>query len=85
MDLESLGHAAATYQQDPRIISHGVLVVQAEKALAAGQRIPHEAKPALRLNGVAYFEADEIVAAIGWLAQHDAEEAKKAAEAVDNV
>jgi hypothetical protein len=75
MDLQSLGHAAATFQRDPRVISAGLLAVQADEAFAAGQPIPHEVRPALRLNGVPYFEADQIVAAIGWLAESDARQA----------
>jgi len=69
LDLESLGHAAATYQRDPREIAAAIAVVQAERAAAENRPIPHEAAPALSLNGVPYFQADEIVAAIGWLAQ----------------
>ena len=76
MELESLGHAAATYQRDPRLIKFALKVVQAEAALAAGKPIPGTATPALVLNGVPYFQADEIVAAIGWLAENDAKEAR---------
>jgi len=85
LDLQSLGHAAATYQRDPRAIQSALRVVQVEAAYAVNQPIPQEAKPTLRLNGVAYFEADEIVAAIGWLAENDAKEARAKAEAAGNV
>jgi hypothetical protein len=74
MELQSLSHAAAMYQRDPRQIEHGVLVVQAEAALAAKLPIPKAAAPALTLNGLKYFSADEIAKAIVWLKKHDAEE-----------
>ena len=67
MDLESLGHAAAAYQQDPRVI--------AACLKAVGVTEPH-----LRLNGVAYYRVDDIVSAIQHLATIDA---KAAAESVD--
>ena len=85
MDLQSLGHAAAMYQRDPRVIRSALAVVQAEKAAAAGTDIPHEATPVLTLNGVQYFAADEIVAALGWLTQRDAEKSRVRTEAAANV
>ena len=67
MDLQSLGHAAAMYQQDPRIIDASLTAVQAA--------------PQLILNGVRYFRVDDIVRALGWLAERDARESQaKAAE-----
>jgi hypothetical protein len=81
-DLMSLGHAAGTFQRDPRAIRAALAVVQAEAAYAAGEPIPHEAVPPLILNGVAYFAADEVVKAIGWLAENDAKEAKAAVAAM---
>lgn len=45
-NLQSLGHAAAIYQKSPKNIL---------KALDATK-----AAPVLRLNGVAYFNADDI-------------------------
>jgi hypothetical protein len=84
LDLESLGHAAATYQRDPRAIESALRVVQAEAAYAAGKAIPGAAIPALRLNGLPYFAADDIVAAIGWLAKSDAERLREKAEASAN-
>jgi len=80
-DLQSLGHAAATYQRDPRIIKSALAVVQAKSSLAANKPIPQEARPTLTLNGVAYFEANEIVKAIGLLAESDAQKAREKAEA----
>ncbi|NLF08215.1 MAG: hypothetical protein GX594_09580 [Pirellulaceae bacterium] len=77
LDLQSLGHAAATYQRDPRAIRAALRVVQAEAAVAVGKPIPPEACPALTLNGVPYFPADEIVKAIGTLAESDAENARR--------
>ena len=85
MDLQSLGYVAGIYQRDPRIIKSALAVVQAESAAKAGQPIPHEAQPSLILNGLSYFQADEVVSAIGWLAERDAEKARsKAVEAVGN-
>jgi hypothetical protein len=81
-NLQSLGHAAGIFQQDPRTIQAALVCVQAEKAEKAGQPISGEAKPALSLNGVAYFDADEIIDAIAWLAKRDAQ--KKRAEASAN-
>jgi hypothetical protein len=81
MDLESLGHAAATFQRDPRLIANALWAVQAEAAAAAARPIPHEATPTLRLNGIPYFLADEVVAAIGWMAKNDAEKLRAKAEA----
>jgi hypothetical protein len=73
-DLQTLGHAAAIYQRDPREIEAALLVVQAETAAAAGDPIPQRARPALRLNGLAYFVAAEIVAAVRWLAGREQQE-----------
>lgn len=81
-DLQSLGHAAATYQRDPREIAAALGVIQAERAAAENRPIPHEAKPALILNDVPYFGTDEIVLAIGWLAQRDAEKSREKAGAI---
>jgi len=64
-DLQSLGYAAATYQQDPRIIEAALSAVQGRRP----------AEPVLRLNGLAYFATDDVVQAIGWLAEHDARRA----------
>ena len=61
MNLQTLGHAAAIFQRDPRLI---------EVALRA-----IGAKPKLVLNGIAHYLADEVVAAIAWLAEHDARQA----------
>ena len=78
-ELQSLGHASGVYQRHPREIDAAVCVIQAEAAIALGEPIPHESQPAMRLNGVAYFKAEQIAAAIGWLAQNDAKKATRAA------
>jgi hypothetical protein len=75
MDLQSLGHAAATFQTDPRIIRVALKAVQGKS----------EPEPALILNGLKYFKADEIVEAIKWIAEHDARDnLRKAKEAAGN-
>lgn len=75
MELMTLGHAAATFQQDPRLI---------EVALRAVQ-VRDPAEPELVLNGLRYFKTEEIVAAVGWIAERHArraaEQADQAAEA----
>lgn len=71
-DLETLGHAASVYQRDPREIEAALAVVQAEAALAAGSPIPQRARPTLRLNGLSYFDTDDIALAIAWLVEHAA-------------
>jgi len=82
MNLQSLGHAAGLYQRDPRELAAMLPAVQAQAAAAAGKPVSREATPALRLNGIAYYEADEIIAAVALLARLDAERAiSKAAEA----
>jgi len=84
-DLETIGHAAATFQRHPAYILAALAGVQAEGDLAAGLPISHEATPVLRLDGLAYFRAGDIVRAIAFLSQRDAEkamaEARKAVEA----
>jgi hypothetical protein len=77
MDLETLGHAAATYQRDPREIAAGVLVVQAERAAAEGAILPREAQPAMRLNDLAYYDRADIVAGVQWLVSRDVEKQGK--------
>jgi hypothetical protein len=59
-NLETIGHAAATYQRDPRSIKRALAEVQ-------GQSPP---QPALTLNGLPYFTVDDIAKAIGWMAEH---------------
>ena len=82
MDLETLGHAAATYQRNPRLIGVGIRAVQRERARAASEPIPVAAVPELRLNDVAYFSVDDVAAAVAWLSAYEAEEAaSKAREA----
>lgn len=68
-DLQSLGHAAAVYQQDPRLIELAISAVQ----------VKNSAEPALALNGLRYFRTDDVVAAIGWIAEHAARRAAEAA------
>lgn len=77
-DLQSLGHAAGMYQRSPREIEAAIAVVQAEAAMAANKPIPHTATPALRLNGIAYYPADEIAKAVAWLAVREAEKRAEA-------
>lgn len=62
LDLQSLGHAAAMYQRSPREL----LVALSTAA------------PALRLNGVAYYRADQIEDAVAWLVKHDAQQVTEA-------
>ena len=82
MELESLGYAAGNFQRHPKAIRAALRAVQAEAAYAEVKPIPHEAVPALTLNAIEYFLADEIAKAIGWLAENDAQAAaKKAKEA----
>ncbi len=83
MDLQTTGYAAGLYQRDPRAIESAIVVVQAERALAAGEPIPHAAQPAMILNGKRYYATDEITAAIGELARHDAEKAVEKANRAD--
>ena len=73
-DLQTLGFAAATFQRDPRIIEAGIRAVQVERAVEAGKPIPRNAQPAMILNGKRYFLSDEIIAAVTWLAECEAEE-----------
>lgn len=80
MNLETLAHAAATYQRHPRELAAGVHVAQAEAAEKAGERIPSGPTPALILNGLKYFHVLDIEAGVDWLRRRDAE---KAAEASD--
>lgn len=77
MDLQSLGHAAATYQRDPRVIESALHAVQADLAAAVGAPIPREAQPALTLNGLPYFHTNHIAAAIAWLVERETREAKE--------
>ncbi len=84
MDLQTLGFAAATYQRDPRLFETAILVVQAERAYAAGEPIPHAAQPAMILNGKRYFATDEIVGAIAWIAKSEAEKATEKASRAAN-
>ena len=72
-DLQTLGFAAATFQRDPRTIEAGIRAVQVERAGEAGKPIPHNAQPAMVLNGKRYFLSDEIIAAVTWLAKNEAE------------
>ena len=76
--LVSLGHAAALYQRDPRELLAALAVVQAEEAYHDGLPIRQTARPALELNGVAFFVADEVARAVGWLAESDAKSRKAA-------
>ena len=70
MDLQSLGHAAGTYQQNPRIIEVGLRAVKA--------------KAEFSLNGVKYFRSDDVIEAIAFLAKIEAEKAAaKASEAAN--
>jgi hypothetical protein len=62
MNLQSLGHAAALFQQDPRIIRVAIKAVQ----------LKTEPAPALTLDGIEYFTTDDIVSAVKWLAENDA-------------
>jgi hypothetical protein len=86
MDLQSLGHAAATFQRAPRVIELALQAVQNEAALACGETRSRPGGPraVLTLNGLKYYRADEIASAIAWLAKADAERARKKAEADDD-
>ncbi len=66
-DLQTLDHAAATYQRDPRIIEAALEAVQ-------GKRL---AVPELVLDDMRYFSADDVAAAIAWLAENDAKKARE--------
>ncbi len=68
-ELETLGHAAATYQQDPRIVEAALQAVQGKRP----------AVPVLVLDDLRYFAADDIAAAIRWLAENDAKKARQKA------
>ena len=71
MDLQSLGHAAAMFQENPRVIEACL------KAVGA--------KPILRLNGLPYYQADNVVSAVKYLAEHNAKMAmEKKAKEVDH-
>ncbi len=84
MDVQTIHFAGATFQQDPRLIESAIRYIQAKQALAAGEPISPAAQPAMILNGKRYFATDEIVAAIAWIAENEAEKAvQKASEAVD--
>ncbi len=72
MNLESLGHAAAVHQLDPRIIEVGLKVVQGD---------PMQARPAMTLNGLRYFTVDDIVKAVAWVREYEADRARKEAAA----
>ena len=69
-ELLSLGHAAALYQQDPRAIENALQAVQV--------KAPPE--PALTLNGLRYFAADDMTLAVGWIAEHAARHAAQKAQ-----
>ena len=71
-DLQSLGHAAGTFQKDPKLIAIGLKLAAAETAARTGERI-RKPEPPLVLNGVSYYPAAEVVAAIAALAKLDAE------------
>ena len=62
MDLQTLNFAAATHQQDPRLIEIGLR--------AAGVTAP-----ALVLNGKRYHKTADILEAVVWLARQGAEAA----------
>ena len=71
-DLQSLGHAAATYQLHPSIIETCLEAVLAQ--------------PYLRLNGVPYFAAADIIAAMEWHVNYKAREAaREAADAARGI
>jgi hypothetical protein len=67
MNLESLGHAAGTYQRSPQEI---------KLSLCA-----RRAAPALTLNEIDYYQADDIVKAVRWL---DCQNEKPKAEETKN-
>lgn len=77
LDLETLGHAAGVYQRHPRELESALAVVQAEAAMQRGEPIPHTAVPVFRLNAVAYFHAEQLLAAAQWLTARDLERAKE--------
>ena len=66
-NLQTVGYAAALYQRDPRAIENALTAVQ----------VKSPAEAALTLNGLRYFSADDIAAAIGWIAEHAARHAAK--------
>jgi len=70
-DLVSLGHAAAPFQQAPRLIE--LCLVQIGVAV-----------PALTLNEVRYYRASDVARAIGHLATLDAADTLKAAKEARN-
>jgi len=81
MDLESLGHAAGIYQQNPRAIREAIHAVQIKEAARTGESSPIEAQAELILNGVAYFGVDEIIAAIAHMAEEEARRVRSEAAA----
>ena len=60
LDVYSLGHAAALYQQSPRVLRVALRAVGA--------------KCRLRVNDVQHFDADAFGEAVVWLGQHDAKQ-----------
>ena len=60
MNLETIGHAAARHQTDPRLLEIG---------LRAGGIL----EPKFILNGKRYFKTCDILEAVVWLARHEAE------------
>jgi len=70
-DLMSLGYAAATFQQSPKILTCLLRMVGAT--------------PALTLNGIAYYTSENFMAGMKRLAQHEIEMAASAAKETENV
>jgi hypothetical protein len=53
MNLESLGHAAGTYQRSPSEIRLALCAIKSA--------------PALTLNEIDYYQANDVVRAVKWL------------------
>ena len=70
-DLQTIGYAAALYQLAPRAIENALGAIQMKAVPEA----------ALVLNGLRYFSADDVVGAVGWIAEHAARHAAKKAQA----
>jgi hypothetical protein len=72
MNLQSLGHAAATFQQCPAYLRKALDII--------------EKKPHLTLNGIDYFESSDIVEALGFITKVALKRAiEEATEGVENV
>ncbi len=79
LNLQSLGDAAHMFGRDPRQISSGLKIAAAERAHATGEPMVGP-EPVLILDGLHYFAACDVVAAVEALARLDIERARKSHE-----